>query len=97
MLVLLISLLDLTLLSANKFFDNMVVAEKHNCLNFANQNPEISLPSSLKLDDNDIGVCTPSCSTSGNLKSRGTVGFDVKPEYTIKSRPCGLSHPLKIS
>lgn len=81
----------------NQIIEKMIDTKRSCCVYFANQNPEISLPDSLDIGDDQMGVCTPSYSVSDNSKAGGTAIFAVNPVYTTKSRPCGLSHPFKVS
>lgn len=74
----------------------MILSETSNCLYFANQNPEISLPANIDVDFNENGVCTPQKSTSDRCASDGTAVCIATPEAAGKSRPFGLSHPYKI-
>ena len=79
----------------SEIINDLIADEKEKCLIFANNNPEIVLPTNLDINVNN-DIYTPV--RSAFPKSVGTADiFGESPAVLTKIKPCGLSHPFKIA
>lgn len=75
--------------------DDLKIQEQKKCIAFANAEPEIALPLNINLTQEEL-VRTPAGDCS--LAIVGTVDVtDQPPDVLTKVKPCGLSHPFRIS
>ena len=74
--------------------EELKVQEQKKCIAFANDQPEVVLPASIDLAQEEL-VGTPASDFSVSLV--GTADdTDQSPAVLTKVKPCGLSHPFRI-
>lgn len=81
----------------NDIILHLINSEKARCLQFADDNPEIVLPDSLDLEENDDFTTQPISDDMSPIGSVGTVDpSEGSPTVNTKKKPCGLSHPFRV-
>lgn len=81
----------------SNIISDIIRSESENCLEFASQHPDISLPDDI--DDafyDESGVCTPENCRSDSNRPGGTAGSVGSLEPAPKQGLYSLSHPFKI-